>query len=304
MNPTIPEGYKPVDTETSSWGDGSSAPTVENVNNGLVIEDANGNQFVWIPVEIPVASSEAEGTTNKAMAVKSGDNYRGLLYNFTSSGSTVISGCTTTTDDYREPDIVSFDNDASNNNGLFTKDSMQKDYNKMIESVNKYHGFYVARYELGLEGTLPVSKNASTNTEIITTAANNSNTEMWYGLYRKSKEYAPEESENSVVSSMMWGSQYDAMMNWMQKNGEDVTSRNDSKRNTTEVTGSNSNDVIKNIYDLYGCHYDWTLESYTDYRISRGGYSYASTDLSNRSYYAFSSDTNRDYSTRLTLYVK
>ena len=90
---------------------------------------------------------------------------RELLYNFTSSGSEVHSGCTTTTSEKREPDIVSrYDNDTSYNNGLFTKSSLQQEYNKMIESVSKYHGFYVGRYELGLEGTLPVSKNASTNT--------------------------------------------------------------------------------------------------------------------------------------------
>ena len=37
MNPTIPAGFKPVGTETSSWGDGSTAPAAEDVNNGLVI---------------------------------------------------------------------------------------------------------------------------------------------------------------------------------------------------------------------------------------------------------------------------
>ena len=103
-------------------GDGTTAPTTENVNNGLVIEDRNGSQFVWIPVETAVANSESEGTTNKAMAIKSGNDYKGLLYNFTSSGSTVISGCTTTTSSYREPDIVSgYDNNTSYNNGYLQK---------------------------------------------------------------------------------------------------------------------------------------------------------------------------------------
>lgn len=303
MNPTIPEGYKPVDTETSSWGDGSSAPTAENVNNGLVIEDRNGSQFVWIPVEIAVASSETEGTTNKAMAIKSGSDYKGLLYDFISSGSTVKSGCTTTTSSYREPDIVSYyDNKTSYNNGLFTKSSLQQEYNKMIESVSKYHGFYVGRYELGLEGTTPVSKNASTNAGVTTADASNSNTKMWYGLYSKSKEYAPEESESTVVSSMMWGSQYDAMMNWMIKQGIDVTVK--GNRNTTTVTGSNSNDVLKNIYDPYGCHRDWTLEANsTRRRVSRGGsFSLINSSSSRGSISPSSTDTN--YSVRLTLYIK
>ena len=305
MNPTIPEGNKPVDTETSSWGDGTSAPTEEDVNNGLVIEDKNGSQFVWVPVETAVASSESEGTTNKAMAIKSGNDYKGLLYDFTSSGSTVISGCTTNTSGYREPDIVSYyDNDTSYNNGLFTKASLQQEYNNMIESVSKYHGFYVGRYELGLEGTTPVSKNASTNTGVTTADASNSNTNMWYGLYSKSKEYAPEESDKSVVSSMMWGSQYDAMMNWMVKQGINVTAT--STRNTTTVTGSNANDVLKNIYDLSGCHYEWTLEAdYTYYRTIRGGYSSISESPSTRDYASYSpNSTDSRNSARPTLYIK
>ncbi len=48
-NPTIPAGFKPVDTEGASWGDGSNSPSEEAVNAGLVIEDENGNQFVWVP---------------------------------------------------------------------------------------------------------------------------------------------------------------------------------------------------------------------------------------------------------------
>ncbi len=50
QNPTIPKGFKPVNTSTSNWGNGDEAPSENAVNNGLVIEDETGNQFVWIPV--------------------------------------------------------------------------------------------------------------------------------------------------------------------------------------------------------------------------------------------------------------
>ena len=49
-NPIIPEGYTPIDTNTSKWGDGSSAPTQNDVDHGLVITDDDGNEWVWIPV--------------------------------------------------------------------------------------------------------------------------------------------------------------------------------------------------------------------------------------------------------------
>ena len=50
MNPTIPAGFKTIDENGAVWGDGTSAPEETSVNNGLVIEDKSGNQFVWVPV--------------------------------------------------------------------------------------------------------------------------------------------------------------------------------------------------------------------------------------------------------------
>ena len=259
-NPTIPAGYKPVTVGEAKWPEIGTAPEVTSVNEGLVIQDKAGNQFVWIPVETPVSDTEANGTTNKAMALKVGENYRGLLYDFTDNGSTVKSGCTTTTSGYSEPTLVSSDS----SNGVT---DLQSEYNKMITSVSKYYGFYIGRYELGLDGSNnPTSKKAENG--IITADASNSETESWYGLYTKCKEYAPEEETKSVVSSMTWGSQYDAMMNWMQKNGINVNA--EGNRNTNTTTGTSETDILKNIYDLYGCHREWTSEANSiNNRVSR-----------------------------------
>jgi len=49
-NPKIPEGFKCIETDTASWTlDENGKP--KGWNNGLVIEDEIGNQFVWIPVK-------------------------------------------------------------------------------------------------------------------------------------------------------------------------------------------------------------------------------------------------------------
>ena len=269
-NPSIPAGYKSVDTETSKWGNGTSAPTSENVNNGLVIQDKAGNQFVWIPVETPVSDTEENGTTNKAMAVKVGENYRGLLYDFNDDyTSTVQYGCTTTNFDnnssYREPTLV--DDDSSN--GVT---DLQSEYNKMITSVLKYNGFYIGRYELGLDtknANAPTSQKEDGENGVETADAGTSSLKNWYGLYNKCKEYAPEEGTKSVVSSMTWGSQYDAMMNWMQKD-KNINVTATGNRNTNRTTGTSEADILKNIYDLYGCHFEWTSEAHsTSYRVAR-----------------------------------
>ena len=314
-NPTIPGGFKPVDTATSKWPRIlTTKPTQENLNNGLVIEDKSGNQFVWIPVKTVVAKTEEDGDINKAMAVKVGENYRGLLYNFTDSDSEVIDGCITTTSDYREPDVLKgsnynyYDNYYHNNAGYYSlelmKDGLQQEYNKMIESVKKYKGFYVGRYELGLDGNKnPTSKKAESG--ITTADASKTETYMWYGLYVKSKEYAPEKEQKSVVSSMIWGSQYDAMMNWMQDNGKNITSSNSLIQNNSYVTGSKETDVILNVFDLYACHWEWTLEAYYDgYRVYRGGGSGGSNSPSYRGSSYDPTITYSDVSSRLTLYIR
>ena len=277
-------------------------PENEKINDGLVIQDENGNEFVWIPVETAVANNEENGTNNKAMAVKTENDYKGLLYEFSENGSEVITGCTTSIDNAHEPDILStYDNDINYNNGLFTKDSLQQEYNKMIESVEKYHGFYISRYELGLEETTPVSKDTSTNTDVTTADASNSETYTWYGLYSKCKEFAPKSSNKSVVSSMVWGSQYDAMLNWMKKQGEAVEKENDEKTNTSKKTGNNPNDIIRNIYDIYGCHGDWTLSAVSNnLRGYYGGYNVSPANIEGTN----PTEADVNMSTRISLYIK
>lgn len=49
-NPIIPSGFEKIETENASWElNEDGIPT--GCNNGLVIEDENGNQFVWVPVD-------------------------------------------------------------------------------------------------------------------------------------------------------------------------------------------------------------------------------------------------------------
>lgn len=49
-NPIVPNGFKKVETNSASWELKDGIP--KGWNNGLVIEDELGNQFVWVPVNI------------------------------------------------------------------------------------------------------------------------------------------------------------------------------------------------------------------------------------------------------------
>ena len=49
-NPIVPEGFKKIETSSASWEIKDGIPI--GWNDGLVIEDENGNQFVWVPIDI------------------------------------------------------------------------------------------------------------------------------------------------------------------------------------------------------------------------------------------------------------
>ena len=226
----------------------------------------------------------------------------------------------------REPAVVtnnssgtgtSYDGDSTNLSQLGYSNysefltALKKQYKEMATSVAKYKGFYVGRYELGLEGDTPVSKNASTEKnkdKVITADAGSSSLKNWYGLYKKCLEYkVPGISNSSVTSTMIWGSQYDAMLNFMKRRGEEnaiKSTSNSSIQNNSYVTGQKETDVIKNVFDLYACHREWTLEAHShNLRVSRGGFSGNSYSPSYR-LNNFPTNTNSYYSSRLTLYIK
>ena len=312
-NPTIPAGFKPMDVTTgqtpATWGDGTSAPSEQSVKNGLVITDGT-NEFVWIPVEnIDEMAREIDGTNDN----NGNKKYRGVLYKFNSdkTQNSEIAWTADSTTGYREPANLSGYDSDSNVSG-WTETLYQEEYDKMVKQVEKYHGFYVGRYEMSLNS----EGEAQSKGKVTSANASESKNKYWYGLYTKAKTYAPDTQENtkSVVSSMIWGSQYDAMMRWMQNNGVDVTEKptdtpsatlQNAVRNTESTTGGENNkDVINNVYDILGNRLEWTQEAgNTISRVLRGGYCNRADSPSLRNYdYPSIASANRG--SRLTLYIK
>lgn len=248
------------------------------VDTGVVI-NIDDNEFVWVPVpeaifdnsnasELPLDSSAGtdRGNDYTPMAIEtSTGNYSGILYDYW-KGVAYLKYPTAnnyqgTSQKNTEPDIVSkYDGgDKDTVPEKITKGGLQNDYNEMVTKVVQYGGFYVGRYEMGIQNGKIVSKNANTIEGVVTADDGQDETKSWYGLYQAGKHF---ETDTKVTSSMVWGSQYDAMMNWMAKGGQPVGTENNDKRNSTKVTGRSEKDVINNVYDLYGCHLEWTLEAY------------------------------------------
>ena len=80
----------------------------ETVEEGIVIVDANGNEFVWVPAEVSEMANMTSGTD-----ANGNQNYQGKLYNFTSTGATEMTSYGQDTTSNREPDTVSnYDNNS------------------------------------------------------------------------------------------------------------------------------------------------------------------------------------------------
>ena len=287
------------DSECSSLGINSA----NKDNEGLVIYITNEekditdweaaktqyDQFVWVPVETAYVTVDEIGgdsidnlktyiTNNNKypMAIKVNEtDYKGILYNFEGTTSLTITpydynATSSTNPSYREPDEISYD--SSNGVALET---LKSEFNTMVEKVAINGGFWVGRYETSnMNSSSFTTKEGAVN--IVKGTQEGINDVTWYKMYEGQKEYKQANigSKSTTTSSMIWGSQWDQIMIWM----KDVrNTNNNSYYITNSLTMGNfgtSDDStsgladtgfysVKNIYDLAGNVYDWTLEANT-----------------------------------------
>ena len=305
-NPTIPKNYIPIDTATSTWGDGSTAPSQDSVNHGLVIKDEKNNEWVWVPVDsTTLATMYEESSDEKTLCGTTGETavktklYSKSITIGTDSNKTTMSRTTpgTTTNPYdREPDLV-VGNDGAKYDAkdtfyktilgdTGTKEQLAQlfvdEYKAMIESISKYGGFYIGRYELSEAG---VQKDKATLTRT-----------NWYNLYNACRNSKLQASDK-VKTQMIWGCQWDTTMNWLISSGAKTSdevnkdSRSWGNYNNTSVkaddgtteikasgtsaklnTGKTTFTMANNIYDLAGNYREWTQEACRTFlRADRGG---------------------------------
>ena len=268
------------------------------VDTGYVIQDEQENEFVWIPVPYPVASSEAELTSMVAkeqypMAVKTSgkdanglDNYRGALYDFdinqAGTAVTVTPRSYNPNSGYREPanligratiDEVEYVFDSQEmftkqNAGTWYETMYQEEYNELVASVIKNGGFWIGRYESGNLSSTAVSKVGASGISNVN----------WYQMYKSQKNIYGSSSSNKT--HMIWGSQWDQIMIWM----KDVSSYDENSfyiLNSTNMGVYSNNQEenwkknsgrfkIKEVYDLGGNVRDWTMEVSSQSRVFRG----------------------------------
>ncbi len=314
------------------------------ISDGLVVKAPDESEFVWVPVEninTMVQCEKAGGNCNlqlqsngtlkcithnsteivgKLYAIEDGESFGTLNTNYDANSG------------LREPAIITGNNDGNEYDaeyysvaGFNSIDDMlsqlKNEYKIMAQSVAKYKGFYISRYEISFSSATETKEGTTGNIQskanVMPASAVTDQGNMWYGFYKLEKEYAhtDEMKKSSIGSSMIWGSQYDAMINWANI-GKDA---NKTKENTNgnhsgekSCTGKYVNDKINNIYDLEGNLFEYTLEShFWGAKVSKGSCFKRGTDFQegeaqspSSRYLVNPSWAYRDQGSRMTLYIK
>ena len=216
---TIPGGFEVADDSGS------------NVEDGIVVKDENGNEFVWIPV--------GEYETSKGTKI---NNLTRRIFPYSSSKVVEeVNG-----DDFIDGNIV----------GEGHEDSVAHDtIGKFKEQANKYKGFYIGRYEQG--------ENVSYDNVCKPGYWANTNRTRDNAM-KKSEELL--QGNTFVKSELMSSYAWDTALNFIcQINGYDLATTRDMTYGNLHTgkenkTGEYSADKYCNIYDMIGNHSEWTTE--------------------------------------------
>ena len=280
---TIPEGFTPTKIE----GEDSS-------NDGLVITDGYGNEYVWVEVPKTEEIYQKSGLSIEDFTDEEYNKIEEDLHEYTK--------------DYRNETKCKDIYYPDNTDGWFKN---EKEYNdlkhKMLKSVYQNGGFWVGRYEAGIE------KWRTSYGETTVTPLSKANLYPYTFVTRTQAKVLAEQVESgSETSSLMFGVQWDLVLKYIENKNIDEDSKIRDKLNSNSekignylnstmilnrgmymsgnnwynydknlenriknkekeamkafilTTGSSNNTRIQNIYDIAGNVWEWTLEKTDD----------------------------------------
>ena len=263
---TIPEGFAVSQTEGEN-----------KVETGLVIIDKLGNEYVWIPVtknENGTATAPYTSTNGK---LRDGSDIEIQLGRYSFNNTT------------GEPNVYSglYTEDTSTNHNSEYKNIIAKDIeNGFKKSVQENGGYYIARYEAGIEGgTLTSTNNSESNPDWTGYTGKNmklvskSGAIVWNYITQNRaanlcRSLAEANGYEGITSDLMNSYAWDTAIVYIQECGKDSNYSNQIGKSTTpsdpsktgeailaEGNGKNKNDVQCNIFDMAGNCREWTTET-------------------------------------------
>ena len=223
------------------------------IDKGLVIQDANGNEYVWVVVPRTTAVYKKTGLGKTTFTDTDYTSIETDLKNYT---STYV-----TKEGYS--DTYAADTD---NVGWLTSDEYTELKNSMLKSVYENGGFYVGRYEAGI-GTNrtsagPTNSNRKYTIEGMPTPVTKADAYPYtYVTRTQAQNLASNVNSGSKTSSLMFGVQWDLVLAFMSKDTSKITNTSILTSNSTTIGNHMDSEFQLSQTGKYATYSDWTLSS-------------------------------------------
>ena len=232
-----------------------------NTENGLVIEDTEGNQYVWVVVPKSLYNNAAYNNNTKNRPSSSTD-YANIEYCLQQYTATYRDG-TDYSDTYAADDKnVGWFADATAYNNL---------KNSMLKSVYENGGFYVGRYEAGIDTTTgtnrtsegPTNSDGKYTIEGMPTPVTKADAYPYTWVTRTQAQNLASKvnAGTKTTSSLMFGVQWDLVLAFMSRDTAKITSTDVLTKNSTTI--GNYKDSVFQLSQTgkYATLSNWTLSS-------------------------------------------
>ena len=224
--------------------------TSTSVDTGLVIQDANGNEYVWVVVPKSLYSN-TNYNSNNAKKPSSSTDYANIEYCLQQYTATYRNGTSYSDVYYPDDKNVGWFADATAYNNL---------KNSMLKSVYENGGFYVGRYEAGIaenrtskSATNSDGKHTIEGMPVPVTKADAY--PYTYVTRTQAQNLASNVNSGTKTSSLMFGVQWDLVLAFMSKYTVKITS------NSTTIGNYRDSEFQISETGKYATMSNWTLSS-------------------------------------------
>ena len=236
---------KTEDTNPAGVVPENSTVVEADANKGIVIKDKNDNEWVWVEVPKTTVFSDLTIDTTKELTEQ---NYTDIKNKLITYAGIYRKGSAS-------QDKSSLTDEWYNGCGMTSHEYITA-YQKMLKSVYNYGGFWIGRYEAGIEGTTTETTNArSSHSNIIIGSSPKAISQKDaipynYVYCSEAQALAKEMTPNSkYTSSLMFGIQWDLVCKYLEVKGNlataDINSNSSSWGNYSDVTRTISSNKAK-----------------------------------------------------------
>ena len=200
--------------------------TSTSVDTGLVIQDASGNEYVWVVVPRTTAVYKKTGLGKTTFTDADYTSIENDLKEYTKT----YRGSTKYSDTWYADD---------KNEGWLSETEYKTLKNSMLKSVYENGGFYVGRYEAGIAENRTSNTDKNSEGKYITPSTAPVTKADAYPYTRVTRTQAQNLASNvnsgKKTSSLMFGAQWDLVLAFMSKDTAKIISTDDLTSNSKKI---------------------------------------------------------------------